>query len=1031
LLAAGLAGFAALPATAQSQDRRADASQALVSERAAQYDGRAPASQAALPYDGPVATTSSFRLVDCEAGQTLAQNTATAAYSQGNTAATGGGAQEVGQSFTAPCDGEMSSFEFIYQSRPGGAGLEADLAFTVYGGAGTASAPLATVTRTITTEPEGSAYSLLFELDEPVPVAEGSVYTVFLDNTNDTNINIQGANPGPYEGGSVFVSSTGSPEGAGPVAAIDLRFTATFQPGDGGPDPTGGITVADSSFEAGVPNPVWFTNTPGYLGGSPVFGTPRNPDIPEFARTGVWYALLGTGGPVESDVYQDIEVPAAGTDSLRFWLFAGLNPDSESELNIYIDDDLLDTIDAEEAADYGDYTELAYEYTFEEAGTYRIRFQQTQPTAEAPFINWFIDDVTFGEGAPPPPPPTGVQQVTLENEEVSLGLYADAEIGTDAGADFAGPGFVFDGLNGLFSSIFVAGTSPTSLSGSAYDTDSDWVSEAGIIELEEAPEGYSAAYELTFTDDEAESPLGLSVTLRALVPEGDASGVVLEYMIMNANEEGTIEDLYAGIFADYDVGAGTDYEQNLADFYQSGLVGLNHVWLNGGGSNSNYYGTALLNEQASGYAFDQAGSVNDGEIWEGLTEMGVTPDTPGDRRTTTGAGPYDIAAGESVTVRFAMVAGTDAADIIANAEELAARFFEPVAGNGIVSTEFYANGSFGAIGGEGEGFVFDGANGLYSGQFVVSLVENEVFGEIYGDGELETIESVRPVPVSSPFAAAFRSVYGPESGEFTVIEEAFIPEGVAAVIYRYTIKNTSGDDLDDIYVGSFADYDIGPGNDFALNVGGYDAANGLVYVSNSNDPESDFFGIIRRGDMPAGWATTVGTPSGATDAEVYQAMTTPGMMDEEPADRRALLGDGPFSLAPNERVSVSYAVVAGQDLTDITNTAITAGFIVLPEVIADSVEDPAGEVAAEMGLRVFPNPVAGQATVAFRAPVGTDARVTVFDVLGREVLRVADQQATDAEQRVQLSTSALPAGVYLVRLQAGDVTDVQQITVVR
>ena len=801
----------------------------------------------------------------------------------------------------------------------------------------------------------------------------------------------------------------------------------------------GGGLIEDPSFELGNTGGVWLTNTPSYLGGSPVFGTPRNSTIPDFARTGVWYALLGTGGPAVSDVYQDVEVDEAGEQTLGFYLNSGSNAGSQSEFRIFIDDEEIDLITADEGP--SEYTLYEYAYTFEAAGTYRLRFEQMQ-VAGAPFTNWFVDDVSLGE--PAPPPPVGGDLITLETDDASLGVYSDARIGTNGGPNYTGPGFVFgdaqaDGT-ALFSSVFVAGVSGTQLSGTSYDADSDWIAESDFEPID-VPAGFDSAFESIITDANAENPLGLRVAQRAYSLSSDddvSAGFVLEYVIENASED-MIDDLYAGIFADWDVG---DFVQNLAGFYDGAGVGLNYVFENGGATNSAYYGVAALNQEVSGYAFDQEAG-NDSpegevEIFEGLSQTNVAPATPGDRRTTTGVGPYDLASGEFVGVRFALVGGTDAADIQANAEALAAAVadlaFAPVPApppidaafdNGVISFEALGNGYFGAgqdVG--GSGFSFDGANGLFEGQFLVGLSAANVVGAPYNPGEYEVVEALRFADVPPGFQNSTQAVFASADGAVEVTERVFVPSNFPFVVLRYTVQNTSGGPLTGVYVGPFADFDIGSAVD---NVGGYDAANRLVYASDAAvGDDTDFFGITSRtvNSGVSGWSVSTGT----SDAGLYTALSTPGMMDEAPDDRRLVLGNGPYSLVDGQSITVEYALVAGETLANLQAAAIQAQTAPLPTAS----EEPAEELAlAKTNLRVFPNPVASSATVAFRAPAGADARVVVYDVLGREVLRVADQMATDLEQQVSFSTAVLPAGLYLVRLTAAGTSAVQQITVVR
>ncbi|MEO1633118.1 MAG: T9SS type A sorting domain-containing protein, partial [Bacteroidota bacterium] len=84
----------------------------------------------------------------------------------------------------------------------------------------------------------------------------------------------------------------------------------------------------------------------------------------------------------------------------------------------------------------------------------------------------------------------------------------------------------------------------------------------------------------------------------------------------------------------------------------------------------------------------------------------------------------------------------------------------------------------------------------------------------------------------------------------------------------------------------------------------------------------------------------------------------------------------------------------------------------------------------EAMLSVYPNPTGGTATVSLSVGAATVARVVVYDVLGRAVARLHDGAAT-ARLRLALDTAVLPAGVYVVRAEAGDTVLTRRLTVVR
>lgn len=71
-----------------------------------------------------------------------------------------------------------------------------------------------------------------------------------------------------------------------------------------------------------------------------------------------------------------------------------------------------------------------------------------------------------------------------------------------------------------------------------------------------------------------------------------------------------------------------------------------------------------------------------------------------------------------------------------------------------------------------------------------------------------------------------------------------------------------------------------------------------------------------------------------------------------------------------------------------------------------------------IGLRVWPNPTAGGATLAYDLVAPAQVELAVFDVLGREVARL-DADGEAGPHRVALDAGALPAGVYVARLSIG------------
>jgi hypothetical protein len=82
-------------------------------------------------------------------------------------------------------------------------------------------------------------------------------------------------------------------------------------------------------------------------------------------------------------------------------------------------------------------------------------------------------------------------------------------------------------------------------------------------------------------------------------------------------------------------------------------------------------------------------------------------------------------------------------------------------------------------------------------------------------------------------------------------------------------------------------------------------------------------------------------------------------------------------------------------------------------------------------LTSYPNPIGQQGTIEYALPEERKVTLRVYDVLGREVATLETGRKKAGRHTIQLETDRLSSGVYFGRLQAGDQTLTQKITVVR
>ena len=75
------------------------------------------------------------------------------------------------------------------------------------------------------------------------------------------------------------------------------------------------------------------------------------------------------------------------------------------------------------------------------------------------------------------------------------------------------------------------------------------------------------------------------------------------------------------------------------------------------------------------------------------------------------------------------------------------------------------------------------------------------------------------------------------------------------------------------------------------------------------------------------------------------------------------------------------------------------------------------ENAQQLDLSVFPNPANESVTLEFGQSYSNSLRIQLYDTRGREVLKLRPDQLSD--KKIQLNTSGLESGLYLLKVQDG------------
>jgi hypothetical protein len=116
---------------------------------------------------------------------------------------------------------------------------------------------------------------------------------------------------------------------------------------------------------------------------------------------------------------------------------------------------------------------------------------------------------------------------------------------------------------------------------------------------------------------------------------------------------------------------------------------------------------------------------------------------------------------------------------------------------------------------------------------------------------------------------------------------------------------------------------------------------------------------------------------------------------------------------------MGWAVGYGGDIYKMTSSVVTFG-------------DNQNDVPAVYKLRQnYPNPFNPNTVISYQLPVTSNVTLKVYDLLGREVATLVNEEKPVGSYEINFDSSALTSGVYLYRLSAGSFTEVRKMILIK
>jgi len=258
------------------------------------------------------------------------------------------------------------------------------------------------------------------------------------------------------------------------------------------------------------------------------------------------------------------------------------------------------------------------------------------------------------------------------------------------------------------------------------------------------------------------------------------------------------------------------------------------------------------------------------------------------------------------------------------------------------------------------------------------------------------------------------------------------------IIMEYIITNDTNVTISDLRVGLFFDWDIPPSGS---NHGKSVTADDLGYLCYYNGADSlDFRGVKILND------------EGLVNHRIYNFWTEIwdglfsetnkylGLFDNSNAAYTAtnevahITATGPFTLAPGSSDTAVFAIVGGVNWTDFTNNADLAAQKY--DVMLDVDDWPVALPGKFVLHQNYPNPFNPKTKIAFDLPRSARVTVDVFDILGRRVATLMDENLEAGPQETEWDGTndngrSVASGIYFYRVSYDKVSQTKKMLLIK
>lgn len=291
---------------------------------------------------------------------------------------------------------------------------------------------------------------------------------------------------------------------------------------------------------------------------------------------------------------------------------------------------------------------------------------------------------------------------------------------------------------------------------------------------------------------------------------------------------------------------------------------------------------------------------------------------------------------------------------------------------------------------------------------------------------------------------SFADEAGTAGGRIRLQTYAFDDPARSNIVYlKYSLTNTSlTQPLKDVYVGLFNDWDVGA--NISNNEIAYSKQDSILYISSGSETANDpIIAVAHLGAISSALAinnfpaTTPANPAidlsdGFDDTEKKAALKAGTSQTAiSGADVSAVTASGPYTLNPQATLTAGFVYAFGNDLDEL-RSQIQSARQQTPFNVSRTGVIISNRIPEKTDLlQNAPNPFRDETTIRLNLSEDADVKLAVYDVLGREVDVLRDEQMEADKYFIPFNPQNLSSGVYFVQLITDQKTETISITYIR